>query len=154
MKNLSKQQIIIGIGIILLVLIITGFILGKIKSVEKKKRLLDIDKIITENIGANGEDIDTLLFKVKPDASFNARPVVEALIKADGIFIDDEDIILNQLAGKSKAQFAKINQVMLQEQGKSLQTYLVGTLRQLVDMGADKSYPKYVKVFNMIKSAK
>src|SRR5690242_12236452 len=132
---MKKQKLILGLAVLLVILVIIAFIMGKNKAAQKRNKLLQIDAILENQIGANGVDVDSVLLNVKADTKYDAKADAEALIKAQGIFTDDETKVFSILSGKTKAQLATLNQTMMQLHGKSLKLYIEEVFKAYKDMG-------------------
>lgn len=151
---MKKQKLILGLAILLVILVIVAFIMGKAKAEQKRKKLLQIDAILENQIGANGVDVDSVLLNVKADTKYDAKADAEAMIKAQGFFTDDETKVFSILSGKTKAQLSTLNQTLMQLHGKSLKLYIEEVFKSYKDMGLSGSYPNYERAMTIIKSAK
>ncbi|MDO1449583.1 hypothetical protein Q0590_25120 [Rhodocytophaga aerolata] len=151
---MKKQKLILGLAVLLVIVVIVAFIMGKAKAAQKRKKLLQIDVILENGIGANGVDVDSVLLNVKTDTKYDAKADAQALIKAQGFFTDDETKVFSILSGKTKAQLSTLNQTMMQLHGKSLKLYIEEIFKSYKDMGLSGSYPNYERALTIIKSAK
>jgi tartrate dehydratase alpha subunit/fumarate hydratase class I-like protein len=153
-----KDKITLILAGLCLLIIVGAVIVGRKKKAAKLKRFNEIMDRINKGVGESGQDVKSLLYKVKPDMSYNPAADFKKLVDADkGVLTDDHSAIFAVIKGKTKAKLARLDQYMQQKGGRGLDKYLIDTLKEVGDRTAtdwlNGTYTRYQMALNIINAA-
>jgi hypothetical protein len=147
----DKAQGRLFIGLIALLIGVVVYLI--IRKNQIKKRTIEVRTAIRADIGLMGEDIDQILYNVKPDAGYR---VSEADIlklweaKQPWYLLDRAGNFKEVLTGKTKAQIKSIMLAFQNKYGKKLNSHINEVLSDV--NGYDKK--TYEQILFVVKSAR
>lgn len=108
----------------LLLFVVAAMIFGKQNRDRKRAEVRDIRKKLSEDIGADGTDLKTLVGGVKPEPGYNAQPFAKMIYEAKNFINDDEEAVYRAFAGKTRTQVASIYAAFKSLYGLDLDAFL------------------------------